>query len=187
MTQELKITDQAAQRLIDSEGADQADERERTVGLEAQAFGMHLMILVCWLGALLLAVIGQLGTPIALILAPLAPALGTLWYSRRRAVDPSAVIARAALGRTLGWTAFYAVVLFSTIAALTHRAYYGEGIWHFTVTFDVVGDDLQRAMATFAVIGAGIGVLVSMAWMSLIVWRQRRRAQRDEVEALEFD
>ena len=56
---------------------------------------MSLMILVCWLGALLLAVIGQLGTPIALILAPLAPALGTLWYSRRRAVDPSAVIAPA--------------------------------------------------------------------------------------------
>lgn len=95
MTQQLKTMDRAAQRLINNEGADQADERERTIAVEAQAFGMQLAVLVCWLGALLLAVIGQLGAPTALILAPLIPALGALWYSQRRGVDSYALMGPA--------------------------------------------------------------------------------------------
>lgn len=187
MTQQLKTMDRAAQRLINNEGADQADERERTIAVEAQAFGMQLAVLVCWLGALLLAVIGQLGAPTALILAPLIPALGALWYSRRRGVDSYALMARAALGRTLGWTGFYAVVLVATVAALVHRAYFGEGLVPLSLSVEIVGDDLQRVAAISAVIGAGVGGLLSMAWMSLIVWRQRRRSHREEAEALELD
>lgn len=185
MTKRLSFIDRGAQRLVDSDGADHGDERERAIVLEAQAFGMHLMALVSWLGALLLAVVGQVGAPIALILAPLIPALGSLWYSRRRGVDSYALMARASLSRTLGWTAFYAVVLFATIAALIHRLFFGDGLLPVSLSVEIVGEDLQRAAAISALSGAGIGVLVSMAWTSLIVCRRRRRAKR--AEALELD
>ena len=172
--------DRAAQRMIESDGADYGDERERTVAMEGQAFGMQLAVWVCWLGALLMALTGQLVAPLALILAALLPVLGSNWYTRRRGMSSYALISRAPMGRTLGWTLLYGVVLFLTIAAMTYRAYFGEGIWNFTVRIEVVGDELQRVVAASALVGAGVGVLVGTVWMSLIVWKQRQTALQQQ-------
>lgn len=180
MGTKLNFMDRAAQRVINSDGADCGDERERSVVMEAQAFGMQLSVLVCWLGALLLSLTGQLVAPLALILTPLLPVLGSNWYTRRRGMSSYALISRAPMGRTLGWTLFYGVVLFLTIAAMTYRAYFGEGIWNFTVRIEVVGDELQRVVAASALVGAGVGVLVGTAWMRLIVWKQRRTALQQQ-------
>lgn len=90
--------DRAAQRMIESDGADYGDERERTVAMEGQAFGMQLAVWVCWLGALLMALTGQLVAPLALILAALLPVLGSNWYTRRRGMSSYALISRAPMG-----------------------------------------------------------------------------------------
>lgn len=63
---------------------------------------------------------------------------------------------------------------------MTYRAYFGEGIWNFTVRIEVVGDELQRVVAASALVGAGVGVLVGTAWMRLIVWKQRRTALQQQ-------
>lgn len=180
MSTKPALMDRAAQRMIESDGADYGDERERSVAMEAQAFGMQLAVLACWLGALLLSLTGQLVAPLALILAPLLPVLGSNWYTRRRGMDSYGLISRAPMGRTLGWTLFYAVALFLTIAAMTYRAYFGEGILNFTVNIEVIGEDLQRVIASSTLVGAGIGVLAGVAWMGLIVRRHRREGAQQQ-------
>lgn len=188
MTQQLNFADRAAEHITSVTNAlEHADERERTVALEADAFGMQLSVLVCWMGALLLAIIGLVGAPIVLVLAPCVPALGSLWYARRHQVSAYRLTARAPLGSTLTWTGFYAVLLFATIAALIYRLYTGEGLLPLSISVEVIGEGLQQAMAIGGLIGAGLGVLVALGLMSLIVWRQRRRAQREEVAALDLD
>lgn len=169
----MSIADQAAQRLLDHDGVDHADERERAVASEGLAFGMQLSVLVCWLGALLLAVLGQVAAPVVLILAPLLPALGAHWYAARRGADMYTLMARAPMARTLGWALCYGVVLVLTIAALTYRIYSGQALLPLEIRIEIIGQGLQQAMAVGALIGAGLGLLAGLAITAWIIHRRR--------------
>lgn len=186
MTRKTSFADRTAEHLINTDGVGYGDERERNIALEAQSLGMQLAVILSWMGALLLALVGQIGAPIALLVAPLMPGLGVMWYSKRRGVDSYLLMSRAPLPHTLGRTAVYGLILFLTIAALTYRTYFGEGLLDINIQIEVVGADLQRAMASFALLGTGLGVLVALGWMWLLIWSRRRR-DRDERTRAEAD
>ncbi|WP_300344456.1 hypothetical protein [Nesterenkonia sp.] len=183
MSQRPGSMDHAAERLLLS-GVEQADERERAVSMEAEAFGMQCTVLACWVGALVCAVLGQITAAAALVLVPVIPGCASLWYASRRGVNSYALLARAPLTQTLGRSLFFSVLLALTVAALVYRVYYGVPLVDFHLHVEVVGEDLRRVMALLAVLGAAVGVLVSMLWLSIVVWVQRaaerRGATKDE-------
>lgn len=178
MSPKVNVVDQAAEKLVNIDNANHADERERSVHMEAQAFGMQLSGLTCWVGALVLAIFGQILTPLVLIILPVIPALGAQWYGRRRGVDHYRLVARGPAVKTLTWTGLYGLLLFTTCLAMVHRAYYGEGLLDYTVTVEV-SEELQEPMAVVAIFGLGLGALVGVLWMGLIVRHQRRQEQKE--------
>lgn len=179
MNRRTTVVDKAAEQLVNMDNANYADERERSVYLEAQAYGMQLTTLICWLTALLLALFGQLVAPLALILAPLIPALGVQWYAKRRGVNPYRLMARGPVVKTLTWAGFCGLLLFAISAAMVHRAYYSEGLINVSITFEVVGDDLQRFMAIAVIACVALGALVSVLTMGYLIWHHRRIEQRE--------
>lgn len=184
------VLDRAAEQLVNMDNANYADERERSVYLEAQTFGMQLSVLACWLGALLFALFGQILIPLVLILLPLVPALGALWYAKRRGVNQYRVTARGPITKTLAWTGFYGLLLFLTCLALIHRAYYGEGVWEApTITVEVVGEELQNAMAVGAILGMGLAAFIAVLAQGWIVWNERRKERREleQAESIEAE
>lgn len=182
MNRRTTVVDKAAEQLVNMDNANYADERERSVYLEAQAYGMQLATLTCWFAALVLAFFGQLLAPLALVLAPLIPALGSQWYANRRGVNPFRLMARGPAAKTLAWSGFSGLLLFGISAAMVHRAYFGEGVIDFSITFEVVGDDLQRFMAIAAIICVGVGALGGVLTMGYLIWHNRRIEQRELAE-----
>lgn len=177
------VLDRAAERLVNMDNADYADERERAVYLEAQAFGMQLSLLTCWLGALFFALFGQILAPLALLLLPLIPVLGARWYGHRRGVSEDRITARGPVLKTLAWTGFYGLLLLATSLAMIHRAYYGQGFWEPAVTVEVVGEELQNAMVVGAVIGLPLAAVVGVLMQGWTVWSERRKERRELEEA----
>lgn len=180
------VIDSAAEQLVNIDNANYADERERSVYLEAQAFGMQLSFLMCWLGALVVAATGHVGASLALIVAPVVPALGAQWFAARRGVSTYRILARGPLTKTLGWVCIQALLLFGTCAALVYRAYYGQGLWHMTVTFEVVGEELQNALTVGAILGLGLAAPLTVIIVLGIIISQRRQDIR-EMESGEAD
>lgn len=179
MNRRKSVVDKAAEQLVNMDNANYADERERSVYLEAQAFGMQLTMLTCWLAALVFAIFGQVLTPLALIVLPTIPALGAQWFATRRGVSTYRLMARGPVAKTMTWTGFYGLLLFGASLALTYRAYYGEGLVDFAVTFDVVGEELQYALAVGAILGMGLAALVAVLTMGYLMWHHRRSEKRE--------
>lgn len=179
MNRKTTVVDKAAEQLVNMDNANYADERERSVYLEAQAYGMQLTTLTCWFGALLLALFGQIVAPLALALTPLVPALGSQWYANRRGVNPYRLMARGPIAKTLAWTGFYGLLLFAISAAMVYRAYYGAGMLNFSVTIEIVGEELQYAVAVGSIFGLGLGGLVGVLYTGYLIWHHRRAEQRD--------
>lgn len=179
MNRRTTVVDKAAEQLVNMDNANYADERERSVYLEAQAYGMQLTMLTCWFTALVLAIFGQLLAPLTLVLIPLVPSLGAQWYAKRRGVNPYRLMARGPISKTMAWTGFYGLLLFTISAAMVHRAYHGEGLLDFSVTVEVVGEELQYAMAVGAIFGLGLGALVGVLATGYLIWYHRRAEQRE--------
>ena len=179
MNRRATVVDRAAEQLVNMDNAGYADEREQSVNLEAEAFGMQLTRLTCWVGALLFAVSGQILLPLVLVVLPLIPELGSLWYAARRGVNQYRLMSRGPLSKTLTWTGFYAVLLFGTCMALVYRSLHGEGLVPFSVTVEVIGDELQHALAVGAILGVGLGAVASVLAMGCLVLSHRRSERRE--------
>ncbi|WP_120003893.1 hypothetical protein [Nesterenkonia muleiensis] len=96
-------------------------------------------------------------------------------------------MARGPVAKTMAWSGFYGLLLFGTSAALVHRAYYGEGLVDFSIAVEVVGEELQYALAVGAILGMGLAALVSVLGMGYLVWHHRRSEKRELEEGKDDD
>ncbi len=110
--------DRAAEQVVDTENVALADERERAVHMESQAFGLQAAMFSCLSLALVLAVFGHIGAPLAFIAAMILPALAAGWHGRRRGVDEWELMSRGRAGKLLAWTSFYSLLVVGAAAAM---------------------------------------------------------------------
>lgn len=134
------------------------DERERSVFMESNAFGLTVGLYAGLLGAVIAAAFGQFLLPTALlVLTSVLPSLAALWYAQRRGVNPQKLAESAGARSTMVGIVVFGAGMVLTFAAMAFTVFAGHPLIS-PLQFDVTpGEGFVGGMAQGAVVGGMIG------------------------------
>lgn len=157
MTRRPGKLDRAAERIMDLDSPAYGDERERSVFMESNAFGLTVGLYAGLLGAIIAAVFGLFLLPTALlVLTMMLPSLAALWYAQRRGVNPQKLAENAGARSTMVGIVVFGVGVMVTFAAMAYTVFAGQPLVS-PPQFDVTpGEGFFGGMAQGAVVGGMI-------------------------------
>lgn len=158
MTRKPSRLDRAAERIMDLDSPAYGDERERSVFMESNAFGLTVGLYAGLLGAVISAVFGLFLLPTALlVLTGILPSLSALWYARRRGVNPEKLAESAGARSTMLGIVVFGTGMVLTFAAMAYTVFAGQPLLS-PLQFNVTpGEGFLGGMAQGAVVGGMIG------------------------------
>ena len=158
MTRKPSRLDRAAERIMDLDSPAYGDERERSVFMESNAFGLTIGLYAGLVGAFIAAVFGLFLLPVTLlVLTTMLPSLAALWYAKRRGVNPQKLAENAGARSTMLGIVVFGVGMVVTFAAMAYTVFAGQPLIS-PPQFDVTpGEGFFGGMAQGAVVGGMIG------------------------------
>lgn len=173
MNSKQTALDKAADRLMDLDSAAYGDERERSVFMEASAFGMTLGIYASLVVAFVTALMGSLAAPAVALLLVGIPSWSTIWYASRRGVDVQSMASRAHRKDQVRTMFIMGGGLVLVAVAMSYTVWSGHGLIP-VPQLDLMADTAGRSLARGATIGGAIGGLLALVMIAL---KSRRNPQ----------
>lgn len=165
--------DKLAEAVVRPDSPAYGDERERAVVTEASTFGMQVGTYLCFAGALITALFGNILAPVVLIVAGTVPSYSMIWYAKRRGVDAHALAARASV-RSVGVAlTLVAISLVGSAAAIAFTIWQGEGI---LPGLPFAGIELSPYVGVGMAVGAVLGLILAVRGVA----KDRRKALEPE-------
>ncbi|WP_228529086.1 hypothetical protein [Arthrobacter gandavensis] len=156
--------DRAAEKIMDWESPAYGDERERSVFMESNAFGLTVGLYSGLLGAVIAAGFGLFLLPTALlVLTGVVPSLAAVWYARRHGVNPRQLADNAGARFTMVGIVVFGIGMVLVFAAMAYAVFTGHPLINplrFTLT---PGEGFVGGMAQGAVVGGMIGGAAAVA------------------------
>ncbi|ROR73966.1 hypothetical protein [Bogoriella caseilytica] len=169
--------DKLAAAVVQPDSPAYGDERERAILTEAATLAMQVGSYLCFAGALLTALFGNILAPAVLILAGTVPSYSMMWYASRRGVDAHALAARAPMRSIGGAMALVTLSLVGSAAAIAFTIWQGEGILPGLPFADI-------GLSPYVGVGMAVGTVLGLTLAILGLAKDRRSArERDSAEA----
>lgn len=171
--QQQNAWDKIAAAVVQPDSPAYGDERERAVVTEASTFGMQVGTYLCFAGALITALFGNILAPVVLIFAATVSSYSMIWYAKRRGVDAQSLRARAPLRSIGAALALVAISLVGSAAAIAFTIWQGEGI---LPGLPFTSIELSPYVGVGMAAGAVLGLVLAIAGLA----KDRRKALEPE-------
>lgn len=180
MTRERNVLDRVADRIMDLDSPAYGDERERAVFMESSSFGLTTAIYVAMPAAVVAAAFGLVLLSVVLLALMLLQTGASLWYSRRRGVDITALAEHAGVRSTLVNILVSGATMVLTSAALSYLVFAGEPLLSRPSLTVTPGEGFWGGLVEGAVVGGMIGGLAAVIGGVHSFRRANRRRQDDD-------